>query len=528
MPCLPPYQVKGEVLCAGFFQGSEHAVDFDEPNDAFRQCDRVQPGCSQCARKMLPCPGYRDTWALRVHNETEVVVRKAQKAQERKEAKKCRDRKTTATFSEARQTIKSQDTDIDKSLAISSHLALSPPLRVTADDAALSYFMSSYILSSPFESYLPKLYIRDPHADDALSSAVCAASFATFYLRTGEREFMDRARFQYAITLGRTNMALTDRASAVLDRTLAAILLMGLFESIVYAGKASPREWTAHIHGALRLLQLRGLKQFESDLAPFLFSHVGTNIRTSCIQRSVAVPVGLQKLCKEALPFLDGNDPATRFIPILDKAALIGALIGGNESAFSGFATKKLNILIRDSVALDREAAALINESEEDLAWTVRSEADTPPWAYRNIAYHYQSHRAAKFWNGIRMCRLYVNNTIFSSALAAMDRYSNNTKVLGYLAALQEQTLETGADIATQVLACAPDFIDSTTVGRKFVPAARNLVWPLSLVSKSSLCPRAAKAYALSLLIELGNDLNLPPVLDAALLDDKSGGSEDW
>ena len=84
------------------------------------------------------------------------------------------------------------------------------------------------------------------------------------------------------------------------------------------------------------------------------------------------------------MPFTGINDLATRFICILNKAALIGALIGSHELAFSGFSTRKLNILIRDSVALDREATALINKSEEDLAWIIRSEADILPRAYRN------------------------------------------------------------------------------------------------------------------------------------------------
>lgn len=174
------------------------------------------------------------------------------------------------------------------------HLGSLSILNTATDNNAICYFMSSYIVSCPFQEYLPGLYARCNLDEDALSSAVSAASFATFAQRSGHRGYMARGGRSYALALSRTNAALANPTTALLDQTLASVLLLGVFESTVFPGTKSPEEWTTHLLGASKLLQLRRLKQFKSDAGAQLFTHTANNIRASCIQREVDLPAEFQ------------------------------------------------------------------------------------------------------------------------------------------------------------------------------------------------------------------------------------------
>ncbi|RFU80694.1 c6 zinc finger domain-containing [Trichoderma arundinaceum] len=393
--------------------------------------------------------------------------------------------------------------------------------------------MTSYIASSPFSEYLQDLYLEDEGADDALSAAIYAASFATFALRTRNHKYLNKGRNKYSLALSRTNNALKDPKGAVLDRTLASVLLLGLFESTVFMGKASPVEWTMHMTGALRILQLRGLQQFKSNVAHQLFVHAANNIRTSCIQREMNVHDELLVLNKSAILFLGPGDPSNKFSAILDKTASIRAQIRNSSRLLE---TNNIGIL-QEVLNLDREAIGLMNDSECNLPYTIRSVEDTPSWAYLHTAYRYSSFRIAKFWNTIRMVRLFLNEIIWnitSNALGQIrDGITDTTshpefdKFTMFLS-LRETSVKNSTDIATGVLTCIPDFIEPHPSGRRFSPAARTLAWPLYLLYKCPLCPQEARVYARDWLEELAKDLNLPQVVETANFNLNSGSPDDW
>jgi hypothetical protein len=401
------------------------------------------------------------------------------------------------------------------------------------DDAAITYFMTSYISSSPFSGYLQDLYKKVQVVDDALSPAIYAASFATFALRTGNYEYLIKGRSMYSLALSRTNTALEDPEIAVLDRTLAAVLLLGLFESTVFVGRASPVEWAMHMAGALKLLQLRGLQQFKSNVAHQMFVHAANNIRTSCIQREISVHNELLILNKSAMIFLDPKDPSKRFSALLDKVASIRARI--RNSAL--WLESKYYDILQEALNLDREASELMNDSENELAYTIRPIEETPSWAYIHTACRYPNFRAAKFWNAVRMVRLFLNELVWDMVSKAMSKTMKSTtnnaldSEMGqytHFANIGGNAIKNLTEIATGVLTCIPDFVEQHPSRRKFCPAARTLAWPLYLIYKCHICPLEARTYALDFLEELVKDLNLPQVIDAAKLDIDSGSPDDW
>ena len=405
-------------------------------------------------------------------------------------------------------------------------------LNSAADHSALCYFMSSYIVSGPFQEYLPSMYVTCKLGEDTLSAAINAASFATYARQTGHWGCMDRGRRSYTLALSRINIALTNPTTAVIDQTLASILILGIFESIVFPGARSPEEWTAHLLGASKLLQLRGSEQFESDFGAQLFSHTASNIRASCMQRFVNLPAEFQTLNDNAKPFLNLKDPGNRMSPIVEQAIRIKARIS-NYSRDRGI----LYEVFHEAAVLEQEAAALIKDDDPELGYTIRSKEKTPPWAYHGIAYHYKSHRATKIWKTLRMVRLFLLEVMSAGASLAIERMRNqtdtkasskNSRDLSYFMAVKEDAHRLSAEIATEVLGCVPDFIEPSSTGPKFSPSSRTLVWPMSVIYKNSICPPQAREYARSMADEFVKDLDRLQLVDARKFITEPGGVEDW
>lgn len=413
------------------------------------------------------------------------------------------------------------------------HLTSLSILNSTTDHNARCYFLSSYIVSCPFKDYLPSMYARcRPGEQDVLSSAISAAAFATFARRTGHRGYMDKARGSYSLALSQTNAALAHPATAVLDQTLASVLLLGVFETTVFPGARSPEEWTAHLLGACNLLQLRGMEQFRSHSGTLLFSHVASNIRASCVQRYVNMPAGFPALYERARPFLNPKHLANKTGPMLEKTVRIKARLSNltNDKDI-------LYGLFDEAVALDQEAAALLNNGDPELAYTIRPKEDTPAWAYRGIAYDNKSHRASKVLNTARMVRLFMLELMSAGASVAMAKLQNrtDTKYAGqetrdccYFAAVKENARRLSDEISTEVLGCLPEVFESSPEGSRPSPCSRTLVWPLSVIYKNRICPPGAREYARSMMEDLVKDLNRLQYVDVRKLITDPESTDDW
>ncbi|CAM1504842.1 Fc.00g024330.m01.CDS01 [Cosmosporella sp. VM-42] len=493
------------------------------------KCDRVVPACGQCGRKKIPCPGYRDPSQVRFRDETVRIASRVKNAKTKKKPP-ITPSSGVSSFELDQSPELAGDCEFQDHAQARTVVSLRPQeLVVDPEHAALAYFMNSFIVTSPFEGYLPDLYkSHSATKHDALSSATQAVSFATFALRVRDPAYLKTAWSNYAVALLETNALLASPKDAVLDSSLAAVLLLGLFEATVFRGQQSPESWTAHTLGAVQLLRLRGSKQFRSKVSSQLFSQTITNIRTSCVQRAIAVPTEFLTLTDEAMEFLNAKDPALRLGPIVDRAASIRAR--AEECPGTEF--------IAEAAIIDQEVVDFIASFEEGLQYTVRDKEDTPPWAYLGIAHRYPSHRVAKFWNAIRMIRMFLNDLIWDSALIGLkDEHCYevyppspcgphcNCSYFTGIQALAANGLEL---MATDVLASIPEFVEQQASEREVHPAARTLVWPLFLLQKFTPCSQLARKYALSCLNELGRDLNMPQVVEVASMCEVSTFQDDW
>jgi hypothetical protein len=134
----------------------------------------------------------------------------------------------------------------------------------------------------------------------------------------------------------------------------------------------------------------------------------------------------------------------------------------------------------------------------------------------------------------IRLFLLEVMSAGASLAAKAMqdqtDTKSPTKRVrdLSYIAAFKKDARRLTSEIATEVLGCVPDFIESSATGARFSPSSRTLIWPLSVVYRNSVCPPQAREYARSVSEDLVRDLNKLQHMDTRSLITERGSVENW
>jgi hypothetical protein len=107
-------------------------------------------------------------------------------------------------------------------------------LEVSAEQQAVCFFFSNYILE-PSKSvksvydYLPAFYNPEP-GKSPLSCAIVALGLAGLSYRRSEPSLLSASKSAYSSALCLTNEALRNPVTAVTDATLISVLLLGLYE----------------------------------------------------------------------------------------------------------------------------------------------------------------------------------------------------------------------------------------------------------------------------------------------------------
>lgn len=235
------------------------------------QCDETKPTCNQCAKSRRQCPGYKDEFDLVFRNETQATERRAQKANRKALAQK------QGKNLGAREAAKSSSSKRpqDQSLLAT--------LKLPVDQQATCHFISNFVLLPRYDStrgYLEFVVPLLNNVDSAphFKAAFDACAVASLGNRVGAgSKFDSQALGHYTKALSWTFTALKDPKQATADSTLAAILMLGLFENIT-AKQLGMLAWGSHIEGAIQLVKARGKAQIESKVGLALFVAVRTQM----------------------------------------------------------------------------------------------------------------------------------------------------------------------------------------------------------------------------------------------------------
>lgn len=270
----PPWSIAGSPLgavrCAGLvasrygFTLSSIHVDRYSPI----QCDETKPKCNQCAKSRRECPGYKDEFDLVFRNETQATERRARKANKKAIAKLNKD---------------SESAQPPAPIAgYSSQVAIKNP-RIPLDQQAECHFVANWILiprqggTRGFMEYLVPL-LRNESQTYHFRMAFDACALASLNNRVGSgHDFEKESLGLYTKALSATFAALKDPVQGTADTTLAAILLLGLYENIS-ARQMGMLAWGSHIEGAIQLVKARGRSILNTQTGRWLFIAVRTQM----------------------------------------------------------------------------------------------------------------------------------------------------------------------------------------------------------------------------------------------------------
>ncbi|KAB8203637.1 hypothetical protein BDV34DRAFT_227252 [Aspergillus parasiticus] len=393
-----------------------------------------QPSCSQCSRINQECPGYQDPRALRVYDQTTAV--------------------TTKALARAAITRKSPAEESSKTPPLT---CLSAPIQ----EQAMSHIFKYYVGTRQNPGVLP--YLSDLiHTDpsEALQATIKAIGLACMSRIYHVPELRRSAGEEYSKALRATNANLQDAVSATSDSTLGAVVTLSLYE------------------GAIKLLELRGVKQFESPTGLGLFNSARLQIvmmniffRTNC-HRSPTIAA----LLNRARTFSDTDSQAIDdFYDILITFNDLSMTIKGayKNDGFRG----NIIPLIRQALRLDANLVSWA--SSLGLAWQFTVARNSPSFSSGDIhirsyddEYHvYPSINVAVLWNHYRQARIVLHEMIQAMCLNVSEQQAmpESQQIMLKSSTINKQLVK---DVCSSV----PHFFTSGEAG--FGGVAR-LPWPL-------------------------------------------------
>ncbi|KAH7087434.1 hypothetical protein FB567DRAFT_525027 [Paraphoma chrysanthemicola] len=471
------------------------------------KCDRIKPSCTQCKRMSVQCPGYRDPLDQCFRDESERVVRRAQKSYKASAIRATQDKRPRAIHAEdgSGSSIHGTETKIPSSLSVS------------VEDVALCHFMLSYIPASHFD-YLPLVYAHSA-SDAILPASVQAASIATLARKIGRDDVLNTARKSYAKALSETNASLADPVLAVKDATLISVLLLGLFEAIVWSGTRTPESWTTHTRGALALIKIRGAQQMESETGRNLFLQVANIVCVNSIQQKMRLPPELLELITFAMRYED-ECPSPKY-RLAFLTAEVSALLSDIDQG--GMTATEIITTTRN---LDDQYAAFSCSLHSPWQYQEFDSGPVTLEPYRRRWHVYPSHRAAQLWNTYRMTRILLNEIIhdYAICLESMSAEAVQAQAADHT---QQMAEDICASIALFGKSSEPSEWCRTGVsmpGTTLSPtqtsleaSATSLLWPLSVVRRAELASMGVRTFAIEQLKRLGRDFHVPQAEKVAM-----------
>lgn len=281
-----------------------------------------------------------------------------------------------------------------------------PPylLAPSIEDLSKGFFFYKYVFA--YDSSSGTTNVCDEPADDSLVASIRALGTAGISVESGAPDLKDEAGRQYLVALHQTNAALRSATEVKKDKTLQAVMLLGIFETVTGSKPQSLTAWSNHVHGAAALLKFRGPEQFDTVAGGMLFLQTMVGLTNSCMQRGMPVPEHVHTMRIEARNHLkDPEDPIWHFTEAM--------------MFFTDFWSNVKQQIITDPETILKRGKELDEEFVSIFAgppsgWeyhTVTSEDDVDIIFARS--YHvYRNYLMAQMWNAMRCFRLMIHGII--------------------------------------------------------------------------------------------------------------------
>lgn len=260
------------------------------------------------------------------------------------------------------------------------------------------------------------------------------------------------AREKYASALRMTNKALQNPDSASKDVTiLVSALLLDLFEKMTNTRHRESNSWTSHVDGALALIRLRGLDNFQTPEGVRLLVRLCTNLLISCMAIGHRIPNELQELRDYASKHLNVDDPKWRVTDLsVQYANLLGDIRTGAIPP---------DQIIGHALELDAKYAAIGHTMPPSWQYTTTFTPPPSPHVYNQTYFNYLDRHITQTWNVIRFTRILLNELILTHCSASDPLATEAIKVI--------QTA------VSDICATAPQYIDCAHAASHLLPESQ-------------------------------------------------------
>lgn len=303
----------------------------------------------------------------------------------------------------------------------------SPPLNSicrelvpSIEQEAQGFFIANYVAQpgliprGQFE-WVTELLCQDD-VDEAFRESVSAVSLAGFANARKSPAIMRKAQAAYVSALQSTNCSLQDPAMAVKDSVLVSVIMLGMYENMIFQDKRSIDTWAQHVHGACTLINLRGPEQFRSSIGRRIFHQFYGVALLVALETGTTVHAGLKGLYEQLRPKSDyeihGRQWTTRIVEVMHDA------INLNQDRLA------------DPIAMLGRALQIDRELDEVKAlmpsiWHYETvHLDTPSQHHYGEFYSvYIDPWIAQMWNNLRSCRMYLYKAVRENIKKGCEEY---------------------------------------------------------------------------------------------------------
>lgn len=349
------------------------------------------------------------------------------------------------------------------------------------------------------------------NADEHLLASMSAVGLASFSNSVRAPELMIRARRDYVTALQLTNAALRSPSEVKKDSTLFAVMILSIFETVTGNNERSLAAWTEHINGAAALVKLRGEQQFNTQAGKRMFLQVTSNLMLSCIQRTLPMPAHIVELRKSAERFMDASNPAWRLSGIIIDLTIFRAAIRDGDIIGP-------RAIIEAALELDRRFISVFENLPTYWQYEVVYTDETPDLIWGGSYHVYNEFWVAHIWNGMRTCRILIQEIIRDQLLSAVYELEEVVTVTESLA-MNESCEAIMIEMRDDILGSVPHHTQSSIVQSKtlmdgpnaFLEGSRSyfVLWPLYLAGAMDLTTEPIRNWAIQRLKNIGDTVGL-------------------
>ncbi|KGO74911.1 Protein of unknown function DUF3468 [Penicillium italicum] len=332
------------------------------------------------------------------------------------------------------------------------------------EELGINYFMANYVMkdSGPCPgvfNYAGNI-LAGPAGDAELARvAIRAVGLAGLASTTGADSVMRKARSSYAEAIERVNLALVDPRVAGNDSAIFAVMVLGLFESITCSGDESLEAWKCHINGAASLLMLRGTSQFRTKQGLQIFGEAVSHVLTLCSRYDQPVPPRLRYLRVEMERNINGKSPSWKLSTAHIEVMNLYSQVQPEQE--TPFLAGEWETLLSHAAELSQRLENLF--AELPVSWRFKTVSDpmaNPRLVFRGKYHIYYNTWIAKVWDGMRACRIILNQVIYCLLLReglawAPHEFSDG----GSYTSLLQRTSDATTEMRDDILASVPQML---------------------------------------------------------------------